>query len=135
MVLLTWNTKYSVGVKALDDQHTILFGLLNDLHSAMMKGEAQRVTGPLLRKLVNYTHTHFTSEEKMMEATEYPGLAAHRAQHRELMNQVQDYSARFERVEVTLSFKLLIFLRDWLTAHIEKDDRQYGPWLNERGIY
>ena len=39
MALLTWNSKYSVGVKPLDSQHTVLFGLLNDLHAAMLKGQ------------------------------------------------------------------------------------------------
>jgi hemerythrin len=31
MALLTWNNKFSVGAKPLNSQHTILFGLLNDL--------------------------------------------------------------------------------------------------------
>jgi hemerythrin len=29
---------------------------------------------------------------------------------------------------------LLNFLRDWLTNHIQKEDRQYSSWLNQRGI-
>ena len=44
MALLTWDGKYSVGVKPMDSQHTVLFGLLNDLHAAMMKGQAQSLT-------------------------------------------------------------------------------------------
>lgn len=63
MALLTWSSKYSVGVTAMDNQHTVLFGILNDLHSAMMNGQAQKLTGELLRKLVSYTREHFAAEE------------------------------------------------------------------------
>ena len=134
MALLTWNSKYSVGVKALDSQHTVLFGILNDLHAAMMKGDAQSLTGPLLRKLANYTKEHFAAEERMMTTAKYPGLDAHRNQHRDLNKQVAEYIGRFDRGEVTLNLHLLKFLRDWLTNHIQKVDCEYGPWLNEHGV-
>jgi len=134
MPLLTWNNKYSVGVKPLDSQHTVLFGLLNDLHAAMMKGQAQGMTGPLLRKLVEYTHTHFSSEEQMMAAAKYPGLADHRIKHRELIQQVEEFADRFESGEATLNIQLMNFLRDWLSNHIQKVDHEYGPWLNEHGV-
>ena len=51
MALMTWNDRYSVGVGVLDQQHIALFAILNDLYDAMKKGQAQAVTGPLLRKL------------------------------------------------------------------------------------
>jgi hemerythrin-like metal-binding protein len=134
MALLTWNSKYSVGVKPLDSQHTVLFGLLNDLHAAMLKGQAQSLTGPLLKKLVAYTHTHFKDEEAMMTAAKYPGLADHKIKHRDLIKQVEDFAARHERGEVTVNLQLMNFLRDWLTNHIQKTDHEYGPWLNEHGV-
>lgn len=135
MALMTWNSKYSVGVKHLDGQHTVLFGLLNDLHAAMLKGEAQSMTGPLLRKLVDYTHTHFAAEEKMLAESKYPGLAEHKIKHRDLIKQVEDYASRFDRGEITLNLHLMNFLRDWLTNHIQKTDHEYGPWLNEHGMH
>ncbi len=134
MALLTWDGKYSVGVKPMDSQHTVLFGLLNDLHAAMMKGQAQSLTGPLLLKLVQYTRTHFTDEERMMAAAKYPRLADHRLKHRELIKQVEEYAARHNRGEISVNLQLMTFLRDWLTNHIQKVDHEYGPWLNEHGV-
>ncbi len=133
MALLVWDSGYSVGVKSLDRQHTVLFDILNDLHGAMMRGEAQRMTGPILHKLVDYTRTHFSAEEAMLAAAKYPGLANHRALHRDLIKQVEDYTARHERGEITLNLHLLNFLRDWLINHIQKVDHEYGPWLNAHG--
>jgi hemerythrin len=133
MALMTWNKNYSVGVQTIDSQHTVLFDILNDLHAAMMKGQAQSLTGPLLRKLLDYTNTHFKQEEAMMVAAKYPGLADHKIKHCELVKQVDDYVARYERGEITLNLHLLNFLRDWLTNHIQKVDMAYSACLIEHG--
>jgi hemerythrin-like metal-binding protein len=135
MALLSWSSKYSVGVQSMDSQHTVLFGLLNDLHSAMMKGQAQSTTGPLLRKLANYAHEHFAAEEAIMASTRYPDLAQHRIKHRDLSKQVEEFAARFDRGESTLNLHLLNFLRDWLTNHIQKVDHGYSAWMNEHGVH
>ncbi|MGD0829977.1 MAG: bacteriohemerythrin [Terracidiphilus sp.] len=135
MALLAWEDRYSVGVKTLDDQHTVLFGILNDLYDAMKKGQAQTVTGPLLRKLAEYTGRHFATEEAMMSSAKFAGLAAHRAKHKELIKQVEAYITRFERGDVMLSVDLFNFLRDWLTTHISKEDKDYGPALVAHGAH
>jgi hemerythrin-like metal-binding protein len=135
MALLAWNERYSVGVKTLDDQHNVLFGILNDLYDAMKKGQAQTVTGPLLHKLADYTGRHFASEEAMMASARFAGLTEHCAKHRELIKQVEAYIARFERGDVMLSIDLFNFLRDWLTTHISKEDKNYGPCLVAHGAH
>jgi hemerythrin len=135
MALFNWSDKYSVQVKSVDDQHRHLIGILNRLHDAMTKGKGASVTGPLLHELVEYTQTHFATEERIMEGTRYPGLAAHRTRHRELTTQVEDFVARSRRGEVALNISLLNFLRDWLNNHIMKEDKGYSPWLNEHGVH
>jgi len=134
MALMSWNNSYSVGVQSIDSQHTVLFDLLNELHGAMMTGQASTLTGPILKRLVTYTREHFAAEEAMMAKAKYPGLAEHQVKHKDLIKQVEDYSARFDRGEITLNLHLLNFLRDWLTNHIQKVDHEYGPWLNKNGI-
>jgi hemerythrin-like metal-binding protein len=119
---------------SLDTQHTVLFDILNELHAAMMTGQAGSLTGPILKKLVLYTGQHFAAEEGMLAATQYPGLEEHKLLHRDLISQIEDYSQRFEKGEITLNLHLLGFLREWLTDHILKVDHVYGPWLNEHGI-
>lgn len=134
MAFMTWNDDLSVGVETLDKQHTVLVETLNDLHAAMMKGQARAVAGELLHKLVKYTRDHFASEEAMMAATNYVALPTHRLKHRELTKQVEDFVARYENGDITLSVQLLNFLSEWLTTHIQGEDKQYGPWLVEHGV-
>jgi hemerythrin-like metal-binding protein len=131
---MTWNDKLSVGVQTLDNQHTVLIETLNDLHAAMMKGQARAVAGKILNDLVAYTVEHFASEEAAMEQTKYPGLSTHRLAHQELTKEVGGYVARLEKGDITLGVHLLSFLSDWLTKHIQGEDKKYGPWLNEHGI-
>lgn len=134
MPLLTWNSKYSVGIQAMDSQHTQLFDMVNDLHSAMMQGKAQSVTGPLLRRLAEYTQRHFSAEEALMASKNYPDLTKHKAEHVALTKQVSEFLARFEKGENTLSLHLMNFLRDWLMNHIQKEDQKYGAFLNKQGV-
>jgi hemerythrin len=56
----------------------------------MLKGEGRSMTGSLLKKLADYTQTHFVEEEKMMKAANYSGLSAHQVKHRELIKKVED---------------------------------------------
>jgi hemerythrin len=131
MPLLAWSSKYSVGVEEMDRQHRVLISLLNDLHEAMLHGKAQGMTGPLLQKLVDYTRKHFSSEEAMLAAAGYAGLAMHRMKHRDLIKQVEEYVARHKRGDVAVNVQLMNFMRDWLITHIQQTDCEYGPCVNK----
>jgi hemerythrin len=134
MAFMNWTDKLSVGVATIDAQHTVLIETLNELHAAMMKGQARAAVGQILRSLLDYTRDHFAAEEAMMEQAKYAALPAHRLIHRDLTKQVEEYVARFEKGDLTLSLHLLVFLSDWLTNHIQGEDQKYGPWMNEHGV-
>lgn len=134
MAFMTWTDNLSVGVESLDKQHKVLVESLNNLHAAMMKGQARAITGELLHTLVNYTREHFAAEEVKMQSTNYPASSAHRVKHRELTKQVEEFVKRYESGDIALTVQLLNFLSDWLTTHIQGDDQKYGPWLNQRGV-
>ena len=134
MALMTFGKQFSVGVQTIDDQHKVLFDIVNELYDGMMKGQARGMTGPLLKKLAEYTRNHFSAEEAMLAAAAYPKLAEHKIKHRDLIKQVNGYIARFDKGEITLNIHLLNFLSDWLTIHIQKVDKEYGPSLIAHGI-
>jgi hemerythrin-like metal-binding protein len=134
MALITWNDNLSVGVHSVDEQHKGLVNTLNELHAAMLGGKQSPVTGPLLKSLIQYTHTHFNFEESLMRRTVYPRIDDHCAKHKDLTRQVGDFAARYDRGEIGVNVELLMFLRNWLVNHIKKEDRDYGPWLNQHGI-
>jgi hemerythrin len=134
MALVKWSEKYSVSVASIDEQHNVLFNAINDLHEAMMKGQARKVIGELLQRLLEYTRKHFSFEEQMLAKTSYPKLATHQQVHRDLTKQVEDFIVRHEKGELTLSNHLANFLSDWLAKHILETDKTYSSWVNERGV-
>lgn len=135
MALITWSDdKLSVGVKMVDAQHGVLVDIINELHDAMLRGQAQSLTGPLLRKLLTYTNEHFSAEEAMLAKAKYDGLEGHKTLHRGFVRKIENYAERFERGEITLNLHLMNFLRDWLVNHIQKIDRSYRPCLVKAGM-
>ncbi len=127
MPLITWNKNLSVNVPDLDAQHQKLIGMINDLHDAMAKGQARNMLKPLLDRLIQYTVTHFRYEEQYMQQIQYAKLAEHKGEHERLTNQVQNFAQKFDSGELSVTIEIMNFLRDWLTNHIQRVDKQYTP--------
>ncbi len=135
MALLSWTHASTVGVKAMDDQHGVLMDAINDLRLTLMNGTGKSRTKEQLEQLIEFTHKHFQSEERLLEQQNFPDLSAHRTAHQCLLEQVREAVTRAERGEEGESVRLVSMLRALYLEHIEQFDRPYGLWLNERGVY
>lgn len=134
VTLLTWNHAGAVGVRSMDDQHGILMDTMNELRLAVVRGLGREQVSEVLDRLIEFTRMHFSSEEKLMEQHLFPGWAEHRAEHQRLLAQILQSSHRMQHGERMQMRPLLCFLRESYTGHIESMDREYGPWLNGRGV-
>jgi hemerythrin-like metal-binding protein len=119
----------------MDDQHGILMDAMNELRLAMSHGADREQMNELLNRLVEFMRMHFWSEEQLMEQTEFPGFAEHHAEHEKLLIQIRESAHRAQHNENVGMRPLLGFLRDWYVEHIEGMDQEYGPWLNQHGIF
>src|ERR1035437_3102583 len=131
---LTWNHACTVGVRALDDQHGILMDTMNELRLAAVRGTGREQVSEVLDRLIEFTRMHFWSEEQLLEQYVYPALAEHRTEHQRLLAQILQSSHRAQHGEKMQMRPLLCFLREAYAEHIEGMDREYGSWLNERGV-
>ncbi|MBF0165681.1 MAG: hemerythrin family protein [Magnetococcales bacterium] len=95
------------------------------LHAAIQKGENQQVQQSILDRLVTYTTTHFQYEERLLTQQGYPELATHMESHRRLIKRVGQFVERMTKNKENAGYALLGFLKEWLTNHIQKEDRQY----------
>jgi len=129
MGLIKWSDKLSVGNTQIDSEHKNLVNLVNRLHDALKAGKAKEEIGSVLSELVNYTMVHFKNEEALMAKGNYPGLAEHQKQHRELKVQVQELLKKHNAKSVTLGIETANFLRDWLQKHIMQTDKQYMDYV------
>jgi len=134
MALITWNEKYSVKIKQFDDQHKKLIDMVNELHDAMKVGKGKDVLEKILAGLIQYTVTHFASEERLMKLHNYPGFEQHKKEHNLLSLQVNDVQKKYHEGNAALSQSVMIFLKEWLQNHIQGTDKNYAPFLNSKGI-
>ena len=121
-----WTNDLSVGHAHIDADHKHLYELVNTLFQAMRAGKANAVLGAILDELVDYTGTHFSREEALMQQVHFPGYAEHKSAHDALVKEVRALQMRFKGGSITLSLDVFKFLSDWLRNHIMTYDVQLG---------
>lgn len=132
---IQWDDNYSVGVKEIDDQHKVLFDLINQTHNAMKQNMEKAEKQKILDGLVDYTVFHFDHEEGLMRKAEYSDYDAHIEKHKKLVGQVKDFHHKFSTGAIDIDMNLMKFLKEWLSNHIMGTDKFYGSAMNQKGIY
>ncbi len=131
---ISWSDDLSVGIEEIDEQHKVLVGLLNELNQAIRERHGNEVCIEILDRLVDYTRIHFAVEESLMRIFEYPDYENHKAEHEELVEEVLSMRREVVEDERKVSFKLLHFLKMWLTQHIMDSDKEYSQHFLTRGM-
>jgi len=128
--LFSWSDKLSVTVDSIDEQHKELVRMVNELNAAMGEGRANDVIGKILKDLIAYTVTHFKHEETLMNTHAYPGFAKHKKEHENLVEKVLALQSKFEAGQARMNIEVMLFLKNWLTAHIQGTDKELGVFLS-----
>ena len=118
----------------MDDQHGILMDTMNELRLAMVHGSGREEVCEGLNRLIGFTRMHFSSEERLLEENGFPCVAEHREAHQRLLVKIEEAAHRARHREDVQMHRILSFLGDWYLGHMEGLDREYGRWLNERGV-
>lgn len=129
MPTLNWNPDWETGIQKIDRQHRALFAQLETLMTAIHQDVALARIPALLAFLANYVEEHFRDEETEMEASGYPGLAAHRAIHDRLREKVAALLLQFQKEPGVLNDAVLDFVTEWLVGHINGEDRRMAHHL------
>jgi len=124
--LCVWDASFSTKVDDMDEQHKVLFRLINDLNDAVRTKSSLDVVVPIVEELVNYTEFHFGEEEEYMKRTNYSGLDAQLEAHRLFVAKIKEVQKGVQNGETGGINEVLIFLRDWLFKHIKGMDVPYG---------
>ena len=131
--LIEWSDKLDVGIAEVNRQHQRLIYIANELFRLKQRGGDRHAVQRLVNSLINYTATHFSYEELLMERHNYPDLDAHKQKHQDLVNDVMRFKQRVDNNEDVID-ELLEFVKAWLTRHIMGSDMAYKEHLNQRGI-
>lgn len=134
MAFINWTDKYSVGIKDIDNQHLKLVEILNELHEAMKAGKGKDIIYSTIGKLVDYTIYHFSLEENYLSKYSYPEYKKHKDAHQEFVVKIKEYQANISNGTTPVTIELIGFLRDWVLKHVQGMDKNYGPYLNSKGL-
>ena len=134
MSLIEWNDNYSVNIAEIDKQHKRLFDLINEIYDAMKQRKTQEILGKAIAQLVNYTKTHFSYEENILDKYSYPALSNQKKEHELFVAKILDFEDGFNENRLFLSTEITNFLKDWLITHIQGADKNYSNFLNNKGI-
>ncbi len=129
-----WKDEYSVGIESIDMQHRKLLNLINSLQTAVNYSTGDVFEQEALDELVDYTKTHFSYEEALMEEHGYPDFTTHRAEHELMISRVDSVLKEYREDKDTAMQNAIDFLKDWLINHINGTDKQYSEFLIAKGV-
>ncbi len=128
---IEWTEDLATGITEIDDQHKELFSRVNLLFNACNQGKGRLEIGRTITFLEDYVVTHFSTEEKNMIKSQYPGYASHRAQHAVFKNSLKDIKRQLDAEGPGIHIIILTnqMVIDWLRNHILTLDRALGDYL------
>jgi hemerythrin len=134
MPLIAWSDAISMGVERIDKEHRGLVDIINHLHAEMLAGKSKDSLTGILDKLIDYTKTHFATEEALFRTHGYPQAQAHKREHEALTQKVLELQANVKAGKAIISAPVLDFLRDWLSNHVMKEDMAYKLFFAGKGV-
>ncbi|HMA96201.1 MAG TPA: hemerythrin domain-containing protein, partial [Polyangiaceae bacterium] len=113
---MPWHPSFSTDLPDLDAQHQYFVMLLDRLDVACQLDNGIQLELGLV-ELRRYAAYHFACEESLMDGYGFAG-EAHRAAHRTIIARLDEILAD----PSTDHSKICLFVFEWLTAHIQRDD-------------
>lgn len=132
---MTWRKELSINVAYMDLHHKQLIEIANVVIENLYPDADRSALGKALIALIDYTAYHFAAEEKLMDMYGYHAADAHCLRHAELITQMTTYSVQVQQGVVPEKEDFLHFFESWLLRHIQEQDREYGRFINTKGVY
>lgn len=132
MAYFEWASDMEIDHGPIDEDHLQLVHLVNALHDATSEGRGKDVVGEILESLVAYTSDHLRKEESTMAAAGFPNLERHKIGHQAFIDHLHQLQAQYAGGSISVAAKLSSVLRDWLSLHIRRSDKELLQFLASR---
>ncbi|MFV5507620.1 bacteriohemerythrin [Acinetobacter sp. 197] len=120
---MEWNESYNIGIEVIDHQHRQILDYINTLEQVKNTGKRDKIK-EIQDDLIDYTQSHFSFEENLLQQVNYQYLPPHCGIHELFVKRLNDYRLRFEQGE-SIEKDLYRLLSKWLINHIQHDDQDY----------
>mgnify|MGYP000794876534 FL=1 len=109
MTGLTWNRiKHDVKVDKMNEQHKVLFNILDALYKAMENKDDRNALVKIINDLITYSKQHLTTEEALLEKYDYPELAEQKEQHKLFIAKIEEFKEDFRKNHFMLHFNICL---------------------------
>lgn len=132
MAYFEWADDMAIDGGIIDQDHRVLVDLVNELHSATTRGAGQTVVATILRRAIESTREHLAHEEEIMAREGFPNLENHKIGHQEFINSLYALEQRLQAGSITVAAQLSSVLRDWLSIHIRRNDKELRRFIQRR---
>lgn len=123
MAVLQWTPDLNTGISEIDQQHRRICEYINRLDRVLATHDRSEL-GAVIEGVVEYTMSHFSYEESLMEDAGYGFVNAHRRVHKMVVKRINDLRERYKKGE-DVAAELHDMLSRWLFSHIRSEDRAY----------
>lgn len=130
---LKWTLALKTGIEWQDAEHRELVDRINALITAAVEGRGKEEIGSIIGFLEGYAVKHFGNEEAAMSEYNYPGTAAHKAEHAVFNHELEKIRQEFEMngASSLLVIQIQKKIGEWFLNHIEKTDIGLGAFLSK----
>lgn len=122
MGLLHWESRYSVGIEAVDHEHRELIDLVNRLYDTATSQGSKDAVLDFFGDLFKAISAHFALEERFMRERGYDHLVQHKNDHERLLDEIRDIMEDFEACDRFDESVLAQRLDAWFSRHFETHD-------------
>jgi len=131
---LLWTNEMSIDEGGiLDDDHKVLFVLLNRCQDLLEEADFHQPLQEIITELVQYTQDHFSREELAMKHCHYPYAKNHCNVHQMIVKQLNQKLVACSEKELLLW--LTTEMSEWLVDHIMVMDKPLHKYLmKKKGI-
>ncbi len=109
----------------LEQDHAEIEDTLNRLEGALHDDSFDSASAnQAFVELIEHLKAHFWREEGLMLEIDYPALGAHSKLHRNLIDAVEEFHAKFQANKTRYEGRLVYdFVAGWLNDHTEHSDK------------
>lgn len=132
MAYFEWADDMVIDNGPIDEDHKKLVNLVNELHTATSVGRGQEVIEAVMSELITYTKDHLLREEQAMAALKFPNLERHKEGHHQFTERLNKLQSQYEAGSITVASQLSSVLRDWLSLHIRRSDKEIKVFLQKK---
>ncbi len=132
--LLRWEDGYSINLNTIDQQHKKWIDIINRLYRAYRSGSTLPNLSGYFTELTEYTDYHFGFEEKYLEDFKTEGYKEHMQEHDRFSRKLNEFKQEFLAGKIDVTYKLMIYLKNWVKNHITKVDIKYVDTFKRNGL-